>query len=70
MSNPSRAPWEIKSIISDLLSLLSHFNVWECTWIPRTENSQAHDLGQLGLKLDFDSFCTFEAFPPCSVILI
>ncbi|PKI61548.1 hypothetical protein CRG98_018044 [Punica granatum] len=64
------SPWEIKNIISDIVRLLALFWDWKCTWIPRSDNSQAHDLSQYGNKSNFPSFCMFEGYPDSIVPLI
>ncbi|PKI36129.1 hypothetical protein CRG98_043481 [Punica granatum] len=48
--HPHSSPWEIRSIVSDILASHSLFSDWICSWIPRTENTLAHDLSHFGVR--------------------
>ncbi|PKI36029.1 hypothetical protein CRG98_043604 [Punica granatum] len=60
---PHNSPWEIRSLVSDITFTLSRFPVWICSWIPRLDNSLAHDLGHFGAKSNFTSLCIFQGYP-------
>ncbi|XP_031405734.1 uncharacterized protein LOC116214473 [Punica granatum] len=61
--HPCNSPWEIRSIIVDIISALNFFSSWACSWIPRSENVLAHDLSQYGSKSNFPSLCYFQGYP-------
>ncbi|PKI58241.1 hypothetical protein CRG98_021323 [Punica granatum] len=42
--HPHTSPWEIRNIVSDINSTFNIFYEWLCSWIPRSDNTLAHDL--------------------------
>lgn len=46
IAKPCNSSWEIKAIILDIVNGLNSFEDWECCWIPRDHNLEAHNLGQ------------------------
>ncbi|PKI61659.1 hypothetical protein CRG98_017883 [Punica granatum] len=41
--HPYNLPWEIRSIVSDIITSLKNFSEWFCSWISRDDNTFAHD---------------------------
>ncbi|PKI65221.1 hypothetical protein CRG98_014370 [Punica granatum] len=62
--HPHSSPWEIRSIVSDILASFSLFSNWICSWIPRTENTLAHDLSQFGWVKHCTSTAEFSTPSP------
>ncbi|OWM80266.1 hypothetical protein CDL15_Pgr019546 [Punica granatum] len=58
--HPFNSPWKIRSIFLDIIRTLNSFSDWICSWIPRSDNTLAHDLGQFGSKFNLTSLCMFQ----------
>lgn len=60
IAQPSSAPWEIRSIILNIIKLLSRFMKWECRWISKEMNNEVHVIGQIGQRSNVEGFCAFD----------